>query len=68
MSVATRAHQLFRPEDATKYTPLADTTKLRQVFARAANRALEEDLPEDLAAGLGVMAVKRQIRRVKRRK
>ena len=56
----------WSPSDATKHTKAADTTKLKEMWADTANRALMEH-DEGTAIRIANSAVKKQIRRRKRK-
>jgi len=58
---------MFEPDDAKHYTIAADTTKLRKLWARFANKAIDQGFPRETAINLANMAVGRSIRRRKRK-
>ena len=59
--------EVFEPAEATTHTIAADTTKLRELWARFANKAIDQGFPRDTAINLANMAVKGAIRRRKRK-
>jgi hypothetical protein len=56
----------WSPKDASKHTKAADTTKLKELWADVANRALMEH-DEGAAIRIANAAVKKAIRRRKRK-
>jgi hypothetical protein len=58
----------FQPADACKHTPAAETTKLKEFWAREANKRVSQGFNDDMAIGLANIAVNKQIRRTKRKR
>lgn len=58
----------FEPSDAAKHTKAAETTKLKELWAREANERIDQGFNVDMAIGLANVAVIKRIRRNKRKR